>query len=90
MITGLSVEFVDTSGGGEHDRVESGGSVGHPCGEGIVGGGGNVADMNAIKVGFRAVNGRDSGNVILSTLGAHIEPSHPAADRFGDSGPYIV
>ncbi|HTF41543.1 MAG TPA: hypothetical protein VK754_13230 [Propionibacteriaceae bacterium] len=53
MITGLSVEFSDElAGGGEHDCVESGGPVGHPGCEGIVGGGGEVADMNApvIKV----------------------------------------
>ena len=53
MITGLSVEFVDQiSGGREHDRVESGGPVGHPGSEGILGGGGDVADMNppVIKV----------------------------------------
>jgi len=51
MITGLSVEFVDElSGGGEHDRVEYGGSVGHPRGEGIVGGGGYVADMDAAVI----------------------------------------
>src|SRR5829696_3537653 len=48
MITSLSIEFGDElSGGGEHDRVESGGPVGRPCREGIVGGGGDVADMNA-------------------------------------------
>jgi hypothetical protein len=51
MITGLSVEFVDKfSGGGDHDRVKSGGSVGHPGGEGFVGGGGNVADVNAAVI----------------------------------------
>ena len=51
MITGLSVEFGDKfSGGGEHDRVESGRSVGNPRGEGILGGGGNVADMNAAVI----------------------------------------
>ena len=51
MITGLSVEFVDKfSGGGDHDRVESGGPVGNPSGEGIVCGGGNVADMNAAVI----------------------------------------
>ena len=51
MITGLAVEFGDKlSGGGDHDRVESGGSVGHPSSEGILGGGGNVADMNAAVI----------------------------------------
>jgi hypothetical protein len=47
MITGLSVEFGDNlSGGGEHDRVESCCSVGSPSCEGILRGGGEVADMN--------------------------------------------
>ena len=51
MITGLSVEFGDElAGGGEHDRVESGGPVGHPGCEGIVGGGGEVADMNPVVI----------------------------------------
>ena len=51
MITGLSVEVGHKlSGGRDHDRVESGGSVGHPRGEGIVCGGGNVADMNAAVI----------------------------------------
>ena len=44
---GSSVEFVDKlSSGGEHDRVESCGSVGSPSREGILRGGGVVADMN--------------------------------------------
>jgi hypothetical protein len=51
MITGLSVEFGDElAGGGEHDCVESGGPVGHPCCEGIVGGGGEVADVNPVVI----------------------------------------
>ena len=51
MITGSSVEFGDKfSGGGDHDRVESGRSVGHPRGERILGGGGNVADMDAAVI----------------------------------------
>jgi hypothetical protein len=53
MITGLPVEFGHKlSGGGEHDRIESGGPVGDPGREGIVGGGGDVADVNpaVIKV----------------------------------------
>jgi hypothetical protein len=51
MSTGLSVEFGDKfSGGGDHDRVKSGGSVGHPGREGIVGGGGDVADVNAAVI----------------------------------------
>ena len=48
MITGLSVEFGDKlSGGGEHDRVESGDPVGHPGRERILHGGGDVTDVNA-------------------------------------------
>jgi hypothetical protein len=48
MIAGLSVEFGDKlAGGGEHDRVESCGPVGHPGREGIVGSGGDVTDVNA-------------------------------------------
>ena len=38
------------AGGGEHDRVESGRSVRDPSGEGILSGGGNVADMNATVI----------------------------------------
>ena len=38
------------AGGGEHDRVESGRSVGNPSGEGILGGGGKVADMNTAVI----------------------------------------
>ena len=53
MITSLSVEFSDQRASrSEHDRIEAGGPVGHPSREGIVGGGGEVADMNpaVIKV----------------------------------------
>src|SRR5215211_2178104 len=51
MIAGLSVEFGDKlSGGGEHDRIESGGPVGNPSGEGILGGGGEVADMDTAVI----------------------------------------
>ena len=51
MITGLSVEFGrELSGGREHDRVESGGPVGNPGREGIVGGSGEVADMNTAVI----------------------------------------
>ncbi len=51
MITGLSVEFGDKlSGGGEHDRVEPRRPIGNPSGEGILGGGGEVADMNAAVI----------------------------------------
>ena len=51
MRPGTAVEFGDKlAGGGEHDRVESGRSVGDPSGEGILGGGGNVADMNTAVI----------------------------------------
>ena len=51
MITGLSVEFGDQlAGGGEHDGVKSGRPVRCPGGEGILGGLGNVADMNTIVI----------------------------------------
>ena len=51
MITGATVEFGDQlAGGGEHDRVKSGRSVGNPSGEGILGGVGNVADVDAIVI----------------------------------------
>jgi hypothetical protein len=53
MITSLSVEFSDQRAGRrEHDRIEAGGPVGHPGREGILGGGGEVADVNpaVIKV----------------------------------------
>jgi hypothetical protein len=44
---GSSVEFIDKlSSWGEHDRVESRGSVGSPSREGILRGDGAVADMN--------------------------------------------
>ena len=51
MIAGAAVEFGDElAGGGEHDRVESGRSVGNPSGEGILGGLGEVADMNTAVI----------------------------------------
>ena len=51
MITGLPVEFGHKlSGGGEHDRIESGGPVGNPGREGIVRGGGDVTDVNAAAI----------------------------------------
>ena len=47
MITGATVEFGDKlPGGGEHDRVQSGRLVRNPSSEGILGGLGNVADMD--------------------------------------------
>ena len=51
MITGAAVEFGDKlAGGGEHDRVKSGRSVRNPSGERILGGGGDVADMNTTVI----------------------------------------
>src|SRR5829696_2310400 len=51
MITGATVEFGDQlAGGREHDRVKSGRSVRKPSGEGILGGLGNVADVDAIVI----------------------------------------
>jgi hypothetical protein len=51
MITGAAVEFGDQlAGGGEHDRVKSGRSVRKPSGEGILGGFGNVADVDAAVI----------------------------------------
>ena len=69
MITGAAVEFGDQlAGGGEHDRVESGSSVGNPSGEGILGGLGKVADMDAavikVEVESRRVC-RRGGRVML-------------------------
>jgi len=53
MAAGSTVEFGDqVAGGGEHDRVEPSCPVGKPCVERILGGGGEVADMDpaVIKV----------------------------------------
>jgi hypothetical protein len=51
MRSGATVEFGDQlAGGGEHDRVKSGRPIGEPCGEGILGGFGNVADMNTAVI----------------------------------------
>ena len=51
MISGAPVEFGDQlAGGGEHDRVKSGRPVRGPGGEGILGGFGYVADMDAIVI----------------------------------------
>jgi hypothetical protein len=47
MITGLTVQVGDKlPGGGEHDRVQSGSSVRNPSAEGILGGFGEVSDMD--------------------------------------------
>src|SRR5215218_3614699 len=51
MITGSAVELSDElAGGGEHDRVESDGSVGNPGSERIFGGLGEITDMNAAMI----------------------------------------
>ena len=51
MGAGATVEFGDElAGGGEHDRVEPSGSVGNPSVERILGGGGEVADMNTAVI----------------------------------------
>ena len=48
---GAAVELEDElAGGGDHDRVEPGRSVGYPSSEGILRGGGEVADMNTAVV----------------------------------------
>jgi hypothetical protein len=48
---GTGVQFGDeVPGGGDHDRVEPGRSVEDPSGEGILGGLGNVADVDAIVI----------------------------------------
>ena len=50
-VTGAAVEFGDQlAGGGEHDRVEPGRPVEDPGGERVLGGGGDVADMNATVI----------------------------------------
>ena len=51
MRAGTAVEFGDqVPGGGEHDRVEPSRSVGNPSAERILGGGGDVADMNTAVI----------------------------------------
>jgi hypothetical protein len=51
VVSGATVEFGDKlAGGGEHDRVKSGRPVEGPGGEGILGGFGNVADVDAIVI----------------------------------------
>ena len=59
MITGSSIQVGDKlPGGGEHDRVQSGRSVEDPSGEGILGGCGNVADVDAIVIKVEGERGR--------------------------------
>ena len=51
MRAGTAVEFGDqVAGGGEHDRVEPGRSVGNPSAERILSRGGQVADMNTTVI----------------------------------------
>ena len=51
MVAGSAVEVGDeVAGGGEHDRVQPGGAVGSPRGEGVLGGLGEVADVDAAMV----------------------------------------
>ena len=51
MRAGTAVEFGDeVPGGGDHDRVEPSRSIGNPSREGILRGGGEVADMNAAVI----------------------------------------
>jgi hypothetical protein len=59
MRPGTAVEFGDElAGGGEHDRIKSDQSVQHPSGERILGGGGNVADVDAIMIEIEVERGR--------------------------------
>src|SRR5215204_3474730 len=63
MGPGTAVEFGDqVPGGGEHDRVEPGCSVGNPSAERILRRGGYVADMNTalIKVEVECLKGSPS------------------------------
>jgi hypothetical protein len=47
VITGSAVEVGDEfAGGGEHDRVQPGGAVGNPRGEGVLDRLGEVADVH--------------------------------------------
>ena len=56
---GAVVEFGDQlAGGGEHDRVHPGGPVAGPGSEGVLGGGGQVADMNPTLVEVEVQRGR--------------------------------
>ena len=55
MITGSAVELSDElAGRSEHDRVESGRSVGNPSGEGILGDLGQITDMNTAMIEIEA------------------------------------
>jgi hypothetical protein len=51
LITGSAVELGDElAGRSEHDRVQSGRSILHPCGEGILGDLGEITDMNTAMI----------------------------------------
>ncbi len=55
MITGSAVELSDElAGRSEHDRVESGGSVGNPSSERILGDLGEITDMNTAMIEIEA------------------------------------
>ena len=55
VLAGALVEFGDQlAGGGEHDRVEALVGVGTPRGEGVVGHGGQVTDVDALLVQVEA------------------------------------
>ena len=55
MIAGAAVELGDElAGRGEHDRVESGRSIGNPSGERILGGLGEITDMNTAMIEIEA------------------------------------
>ena len=50
-MSGAAVQVGDQiAGGGKHDRVQPGRPVGSPSGEGILGGGGEVADVDATMI----------------------------------------
>jgi len=55
MITGSAVELSgELAGGGEHDHIQSGGSILNPCGEGILGDLGEITDMNTAMIEIEA------------------------------------
>ena len=55
MLTGSAVELSDElAGRGEHDRVESDGSVGNPSSERIFGDLGEITDMNTAMIEIEA------------------------------------
>jgi hypothetical protein len=55
VLAGAAVQVGDQlAGGGEHDRVQSDGSVGNPGGEGILGDLGEITDMNPAVIEIEA------------------------------------